>query len=215
VLPISELIQLCVDGNALARSEFAARFHKNIAGAVVKVTHGSSRRDPELIRELIQDVYVKLFRDTAKSLRDLRDAHEGAVVGLVQAVAYSVACDYFRGRGAHKRGGTAKVVALDDPETPQPELKGGESSILDRILFLEIDRALSEVLDSGEHCCERTVFWLYYRHGLTANDIARLRLTDLSAKGIESLLRRLTKGIREKLLEGKTAGFPSLERGGA
>jgi len=209
---IKELIGGCIGGDASARSEFASRFHRNIAATITKVACRGGYSDPELIKELIQETYLKLLSENAKPLRLLRTVHEGAVAALVQAIAFSVACDYFREKAAQKRGGAVLTVPLDDPATPEIARKDQEREILRNILFSQVDRALSDVLGSSEPSDQRSVFWLYYRHGMTARDIAALPLSGLSIKGIESLLLRLTRGVRERLagdLEGKTTRIPS------
>jgi RNA polymerase sigma-70 factor (ECF subfamily) len=50
---------------------------------------------------------------------------------------------------------------------------------------------------------DRTLFWLYYRQGFTAQEIARLGGAGLSAKGVESALRRVTIWLR-----GEVGGEP-------
>jgi len=46
---------------------------------------------------------------------------------------------------------------------------------------------------------DRTIFWLYYRQGLTAKEIGALPSIGLSLKGVESTLHRLTQLVREHL----------------
>jgi RNA polymerase sigma-70 factor (ECF subfamily) len=43
---------------------------------------------------------------------------------------------------------------------------------------------------------DRALFWLYYRQGYTAEEIARLPSAGLTAKGVESALRRVTVWLR-------------------
>jgi RNA polymerase sigma-70 factor, ECF subfamily len=54
---------------------------------------------------------------------------------------------------------------------------------------------------------DRTIFWLYYRQGMTAKEITGLPGIGLSLKGVESALHRLVKLVRDHLVEvrpGKT-----------
>ena len=46
---------------------------------------------------------------------------------------------------------------------------------------------------------DRAIFWLYYRQGLTAEEIAGLPAVTLSAKGVESVLRRVAQWLRIQL----------------
>jgi DNA-directed RNA polymerase specialized sigma24 family protein len=63
------------------------------------------------------------------------------------------------------------------------------------VLHAQLDqklRSAPEVI--GER--DRALFWLYYRQGLTAEEIARLSGAGLTAKGVESALRRVAKWLR-------------------
>ena len=46
---------------------------------------------------------------------------------------------------------------------------------------------------------DRNLFWLYYLQGLTADEIAALPASELSAKGVESALRRVTTWLRNEM----------------
>ena len=62
---------------------------------------------------------------------------------------------------------------------------------------------------------DRTIFWLYYLQGLTAEEIAGLPTVELSAKGVESALRRITAWLRKELEPNKmgTVSEPAGETG--
>jgi len=149
VRDISVLIDDCVSGEDSARSEFVSRFHRIITSIIVKVARRSGHERSDLVNELSQDVYIRLFRDNAKALADLRMRHEGGLASLVQSVAHSVACDYFRERSAVKRGGLLRKVELDDPHSAEIEKKGLAEEIIQNILFSEVDRVLSELVGSS------------------------------------------------------------------
>jgi DNA-directed RNA polymerase specialized sigma24 family protein len=56
-------------------------------------------------------------------------------------------------------------------------------------------RAAPEVI--GER--DRAFFWLYYLQGFTAEEIAALAASGLTAKGVESALRRVTIWLRTQV----------------
>jgi RNA polymerase sigma-70 factor (ECF subfamily) len=58
---------------------------------------------------------------------------------------------------------------------------------------------------------DRALFWLYYRQGYTAEEIARLSATGLTAKGVESALRRVTVWLRAEV--GCEKSLKELESG--
>jgi RNA polymerase sigma-70 factor (ECF subfamily) len=53
------------------------------------------------------------------------------------------------------------------------------------------------------HERDRVMFWLYYRQGYTAEEIARLPAIGLTAKGVESALRRVTVWLRAQVGQEK------------
>ena len=66
------------------------------------------------------------------------------------------------------------------------------------MLFSELDQKLRSAPGSTAER-DRTIFWLYYLQGLTAEEIAGLPASDLSAGGVESALRRITTWLRKEL----------------
>jgi len=74
-----------------------------------------------------------------------------------------------------------------------------------QILMREIDGVLAA------QPRERVVFWLYYSHGLSAREIAAMPGFELSTKGVESLLLRLTSRVRTVLQPGAGKGKSSPE----
>jgi RNA polymerase sigma-70 factor (ECF subfamily) len=55
---------------------------------------------------------------------------------------------------------------------------------------------------------DRTLFWLYYRQGFTAEEIASLAGSGLTAKGVESALRRVTIWLRAQVERQEPAEKP-------
>jgi DNA-directed RNA polymerase specialized sigma24 family protein len=56
-------------------------------------------------------------------------------------------------------------------------------------------RAAPEVV--GER--DRALFWLYYGKGFTTEEIAGFSATGLTAKGVESALRRVATWLRQQV----------------
>jgi RNA polymerase sigma-70 factor (ECF subfamily) len=50
---------------------------------------------------------------------------------------------------------------------------------------------------------DRALFWLYYRQGFTAEEIAGLSATGLTPKGVESALRRVATWLRGEMQRHK------------
>jgi DNA-directed RNA polymerase specialized sigma24 family protein len=116
-----------------------------------------------------------------------------------------VVADWFRRRTAEMRDARAEV-----PMESVPGLGDAQKGLhlLDRaVLVRQVEHALAGVASARD----RQVFWLYYRVGLTAKDIARFASLGLGPKGVESAVDRMTRALREKfrggrISEGKTKG---------
>ena len=149
------------------------------------------------VDDLVQDSFLKLKGRMDGFIRPTAFENEAAAVAYFKVLAANTAKDYFRSRSAGKRSDSA-TTSLDDR---LEELISGESASLVRhVLFTQIDRALD--CDS----VARTIFWLYYRQGLTVSEIAGIPLFQLKAKGVESLIRRLTLAVKEKINPQKPEG---------
>jgi RNA polymerase sigma-70 factor (ECF subfamily) len=69
-------------------------------------------------------------------------------------------------------------------------------------LLAQLDQKLRSAPETiGER--DRALFWLYYLQGYTAEEIARLSGAGLTAKGVESALRRVTVWLRAEVAGGK------------
>jgi RNA polymerase sigma-70 factor (ECF subfamily) len=76
----------------------------------------------------------------------------------------------------------------------------GNSIAIERaVLIEEIRRHLDFCIEGLEQDRNKRVFWLYYRVGLSAGAIADLPGIGLTTKGVESLILRVTKALRERI----------------
>src|SRR5882672_3685220 len=103
---IAKVIAGCIeDPGGRARDEFVCRFQRPIASMIVKTLNRYGVLQPDLIEDLIQDTYVRIFDDRSRILRQLKVIDENTIFGFVQSVAFSTVVDHFRSRFALKRGG--------------------------------------------------------------------------------------------------------------
>jgi RNA polymerase sigma-70 factor (ECF subfamily) len=211
----SELFSVCASrGGSACWEEFIRRFNPVIARSVLRVAirHGNSERS--LIDDLVQETYLKICASDCKLLRTFIPKHPESAFAFLKVVATSVAQDYFKSRLAQKRAPEAKAGTVEDitvasrHEAPKGVLNHAERDVL----INQIDRRLGAVVPAGELQRARTVFWLYYRAGFTASAIASLPTLDLTTKGVESLLFRLTRLVREHL-SGASEGNQESKKG--
>jgi RNA polymerase sigma-70 factor (ECF subfamily) len=151
-----------------------------------------------MMEDLVQDVYLKLCANNYQILRRVRSDHPNGVYALVRAVAYSTTIDHLRSlrKPVNDSNKTVSLEALQhDLAIDQP----AESQLHLQMLFEKIDRLLAEACPPETLERDRIAFWLYYRQGFTAGEIAALPAVGLTVKGVESLLFRLTAALRVQL----------------
>jgi RNA polymerase sigma-70 factor (ECF subfamily) len=202
-----ELFSICARGcDADSWQEFIRRFNPVIGRSILRVAirHGTSNK--ALIDDLIQETYLKICAGECKLLRTFAPQHPESAFAFLKVVAASVAHDFFKSRLAEKRAPETSASAIEETTTPAPGCPQNSLNQAERaVLVDQIDRKLRAVVPARELQRARTVFWLYYRSGFTASAIASLPAMDLTTKGVESLLFRLTRLVRESL---SSAGGP-------
>jgi RNA polymerase sigma-70 factor, ECF subfamily len=188
-----DLIRQCVANKAEAWREFIRRFQPLIAGVVARAAVRWTTVSASLVDDLIQETYLKLCTNECRRLREFQSRHDDSVYGFLKVVAYNVTMDYFKVRQASKRG--ADLVTDADPEIAF-QTRGKAGGADDQVLLREIDEIIDRITESRR---DKAVFLLYYRQGFTAQAIAEIPGIDLTAKGVESCLHRLTVQLRERV----------------
>jgi hypothetical protein len=92
------------------------------------------------------------------------------------------------------------------------ESHGGQGRIEREILLKQIDRCLEVCSQGPEQERDRLIFWLHYQHGMSAKAIAGLPAVGLTAKGVESALLRLTRIVREHVVDLRSEGPGSTQQ---
>jgi len=163
---------------------------------------------PATVDDIVQEVFLKLCEQERRILRDFEPRGEDSFLGLLRIVAASVANDYFRKQYSAKRGGKVVIMPLvDDDAQSQAHGAYPAARMQQSALLAELDKKLRSAPEAiGER--DRALFWLYYLQGFTAEEIAQLPAAGLTAKGVESALRRVTLWLRGEV-ERKSRGLPA------
>jgi len=199
-MSLDELILKCArSGDAAAWQEFVGRFHELIASVVLRTSRRWGSESPSLVDDLIQETYLKICSDSKRILGEFSPQHPEAFYGFLKVVTANVVHDYFRSARSQKRGQGQIEVPADDVVAVGPS-EAAEHIHRD-ILLKEVDNALVLASSKDDLKRDRTIFWLYYRYGFTAPAIACLPSINLSVKGVESVIHRLTALIRQRLTE--------------
>jgi RNA polymerase sigma-70 factor (ECF subfamily) len=200
-----ELVAECLKGMTIeAWEEFVRRFQPLIASVTARVARDFGDVVPGLVDDLTQDVYLKLCADGFRLLRECRLPHENSIFSYLKFVSASVAHDHFKVLHAHKRRTNLYAGEIQEEEMQSAFQSDKWSSVAEeRLLLGKIEEVLEEITEGPNAERDRMVFWLYYRQGLTANAIAAIPSLNLTQKGIESLLSRVTSSLRKQLLRKK------------
>jgi len=179
--------------------EFHRRFHALIAGVALRTARQWGEVSPATLDDLVQDVYVKLCSGGRRLLREFHSYRDDAVFGYLKAVTANLVRDHFKKAYAGKRGGGQVGASADAGVEAVDET--AMSSVERQVLLNQIEEVLEGHGEGAAGARDRTVFWLHYRHGMTARAIASLPAIDLTQKGVESVLHRLTQYVRRALAE--------------
>ena len=202
VIATNKLARLCAYSTSAPEWEEFVRWATPIVALTarrVSVVWG----EPAAVSEIVQEVFLKLCEDDRRILREFKDRGNDSFVKLLRVISASVATDHFRRARAEKRGGRIGAVSLD--ETPvQDQLfdRHATEAVEWPALMAQLD-GLLRLYPGSVTARDRQIFWLYYRQGLSAQAIARIPAMDLTAKGVESALRRMAQLLRETILNGK------------
>jgi RNA polymerase sigma-70 factor, ECF subfamily len=189
--PIRELLNLCLSSDDQAHwRELVRRTQPLIASVIMNTIRRWQTPSPSLVDDLIQNTYVKLFANDRKALRSIKNEYENTIFGYLRVVASNVVWDHFR----HPEN-KVEEIELTDPVLP-PSPDG-----MDRLEFArrrqQIQLRLETLSSSPTYQRDVAIFWFYYEQGYTAKEVSLLPNVGLTVKGVEAVLQRLTKFIRE------------------
>jgi RNA polymerase sigma-70 factor (ECF subfamily) len=194
----NQLVHACLQtGDEAAWEEFLYRFHPLISTVVSRSARRWNVASPAILEDLVQEVYLKLCADHCQLLRDFHGAHPDSLFAYLKVTASNLVQDHFKARRARKRGSGTPDQSLDSNDPPlQAGGPGSREEVERRVLVQQIGGLLSEEGYSNAH---RVLFWLYYRQGYTAQALAAIPSVDLTVKGVESLLQRMARSVRDRL----------------
>jgi RNA polymerase sigma-70 factor, ECF subfamily len=168
--------------------------------------------DPSIatVNEIVQEVFLKLCEDDRRILREFEDRGSDSLLRLMRTVTLSVGIDYFRRTRAEKRGGRLGAVPMEPSQceesvsdwTRREADHKAAGAVELPALMAQLDGLLRLYPETVSER-DRTLFWLYYQQGLTAEAISRVPAMKLNVKGVESALLRLTRLLRKTIVNGK------------
>jgi hypothetical protein len=95
------------------------------------------------------------------------------IFGFVQVVAANVVRDHFRSSTEKQIRSVPHVTETEESWLPAPEHAIGSHKAIERdVLIHEVSSYLDQCVSGPDQECNRKVFWLYYRTGLSSGAIA-------------------------------------------
>jgi RNA polymerase sigma-70 factor, ECF subfamily len=199
---LKEVVCLCAGPcDDEAWGEFISRVGRPISLTIMRTASLWGEPSRILMEDLVQVTYLKLWEDGCRLLRDFAIQHPEAILGYLKKTAANITHDYFKHGHSQSSGGDKPHVSTSDvdPEAGR-EVHGSQEKIAFEVFLNEIDEHLKRGLTGPDQERDRTIFWLYFRQGMSTKEIASLPTIGLGAKGVGSVLERLKHGIREHIL---------------
>jgi RNA polymerase sigma factor (sigma-70 family) len=192
-----ELVRSCSDDGA-AWEEFCRRFRQPITLSILRTVRPWGEPHVQLVQDFVQETYLKLFDDHCRRLVEFANRHPDKIVFYIKTVAINVARDHFKSSRSQKRGSGHAAESLEDID-PKAESgsTGGAAAMERQILLGKIQDCLRKTTAGPCQERDRIIFWLRHLQGMTAEEISAVPGVSLSAKGVESALRRLFQVVRE------------------
>jgi RNA polymerase sigma-70 factor (ECF subfamily) len=138
-------------------------------------------------------------------LRSFQAFHDDAIFGYIKVLTANLVHDYFRASRRDKRGGSATTGSIDGgfPGKCVAEPAEPSADVERKILMEQIEACLDAATAGPNAARDRRIFRLYYRVGLTASAIAGLPNMGVTTKGVESIILRLTRLVRHRLVTSR------------
>ena len=201
-LPLKELISLCAgprDDDAW--QEFIFRVGKPISSVITRTASMWGNSSRALVEDLIQTTYLKLWQGGCRSLQEFAVERPEAILGYLKKTAVNTTHDHFKQQHSQTLGGRNPHVSTTEIEPEIGcEVLGSQDKMAFDIFLKEIDHQLQRCLTGPDQERDRTIFWLYFRQGMSTREIATLPGINLSAKGVGSVIERLKYAVRDQIV---------------
>jgi RNA polymerase sigma-70 factor (ECF subfamily) len=205
--PVNDLAKACAaSADAAEWREFVRRCTPLASLVALRVSRmWVAKPSRAVVDDIVQELFLKLCEQNRRILCDFVPRGEDSFFGLLRIVSASVANDYFRRLSSGKRGGKVVTISLLEDEGHSPTDGARPAKRMQQAALLsQLDAKMRSAPGAiGER--DRNLFWLYYLQGFTAEEIARVSGDGLTAKGVESALRRVTVWLRDEVQRERPA----------
>jgi RNA polymerase sigma-70 factor, ECF subfamily len=197
-----QLIGACAESDdGAAWDEFVSRFQKPISVSIKRTACHWGKDPAQFVDDLLQETFLKLCADKCRLLLTFARRHsDEAVLRYIKTIAINLAHDQFKSLHSQKRGaGETDQLRQDFDPVAQSGSFGGPDA-MDRGVFLkQVDHQVQNCAAGSNQERDCLIFWFYYLQGMSAKAIATLATITLTPKGVEAVIFRLTRCVREHL----------------
>lgn len=192
-ISIRDLLHLCLSSDRQEHwREFVHRTQPLTASVIINTVRRWKQPAPSLVDDLIQDTYLKLFANDKKALRTIKNEYENTIFGYLKVIASNVARDHFR-----KPENKADEIELSDAVLPPGPNQRERLRFLDK--KDQVQKILETLSPSETYQRDIAIFWMFYEQGYTAKEISLIPAVGLTVKGVEAVIYRLTRYVRDNL----------------
>ena len=201
-MSLEYLLRACAEGgDEAAWREFVSHLGGLIGAVVLKTARRWGDTSPNTISDLIQETYLKLCANRARMLAEFGvSVIPNAFYGYLKVATANVVNDHYRARHSKKRNSNLESWFTDlATEIADPGMGSPEQIRRYFALLAEVETVLNSITQDAESERDRTIFWLYWRQGMTAQSISELPGMTLTGQKNKTAIYRLTRRVRERL----------------
>lgn len=196
--PLTALIAQCSGASSKEYLDaLIRRLQPLVAGVATRTLLRHGRNDPEMVRDLCQETFIKLLGGQFNLRARAAGRSDGQIVSLIKTTTTNLVLDALR---ALKPDVSFDEVLMRDDYNEKMETA---------VLIREVDATLQSLLPPPTAKRDYRIFWFYHRHRMSAREIALLPGIGLSVKGVESVIFRLTADVKAAI--GKRKGIHAKE----
>lgn len=208
----TELVKHCANNlnSNIAWSEFLSRYEKRICYTITQECKKNEINKyclqfEETVRDLVQDVYLKILENDCKALKKFRGDSENSIYSYLTVIAKNVVRNYIIKMQAQKRPQIETFLNMLTDENKIIQCKDKlKPSILDtdqefklKILQEEIDYCLAKIMTGKEKERNKLICQLHIYNGFSPNEIAIFFNVGISARRIINIISE----SRQKLMK--------------
>ena len=147
----------------------------------------------ELVEELVQEVYCRLFERGRKALTGCRAESDAALLSYLKTICQCLVVDHCRSVLSKKRGGGNSEYVFADEGSRARWCGSAEDRVLTRELRARLGTILAELSTPSQSERNRWIFERAVIEGWTSGEIGER--TGLDPSGVDSIVHRMKQRL--------------------